>query len=260
MVHYRDEGSGPVLLLLHGAFSSLHTYNAWTLQLKKHFRVVRLDLMGFGLTGPNSSNDYTMDNYVRLIRQFLNIMRIERCHMAGSSLGGWISWEFVTRYPKRVDRLLLINSAGFLEDDAIPLPFRLAQAPLAPRLLRYVVRRSILELFVKQVFYDETKATENVVDRYYNLFRREGNMDALLAIVTSPFEDRSILLETIKQPTLILWGAEDAWIPVEHAYRFQQAMPNAILKIYPQVGHIPMEEIPEESAKDVLLFLGVEVD
>lgn len=259
MVHYRDEGCGPVLLLLHGAFSSLHTYNAWTLHFKKHFRVVRLDLMGFGLTGPNSSEDYTMDNYVRLIHQFLNILRIEHCHIAGSSLGGWIAWEFATRYPKRVDRLMLINSAGFLEDDAIPLPFRLAQAPLAPRLLRYVIRRSILELFVKQVFYDESKATENVIDRYYNLFTRDGNLDALLAIVTSPFEDRSYLLETVKHPTLILWGAEDAWIPVEHAYRFQRTLPNATLKVYPQVGHIPMEEIPEISAKDVLRFLGVEV-
>lgn len=257
MVHYRDEGSGPVVLLLHGAFSSLHTYDAWTLQLKQHFRVLRLDLMGFGLTGPNSSNDYTMDNYIRLIRQFLDILHIEQCHIGGSSLGGWIAWEFTTRYPEQVDRLMLINSAGFLDEDEIPLPFRLAQAPLLPHLMRYMIRRYILELFVKQVFYDETKATESVIDRYYDLFTREGNLDALLAIVSSPFEDRTALLKAIQQPTLILWGAEDAWIPVDHAHEFAQHLPNATLKIYPNVGHIPMEEIPDASVKDVLHFLGV---
>ena len=214
--------------------------------------------MGFGLTGPNSSKDYTMDNYIRLIQQFLNILRIERCHMAGSSLGGWIAWEFTARYPERIDHLMLINSAGFVEDDAIPLPFRLAQAPLAPRLLRYVVRRSILELFVKQVFYDESKATKNVIDRYYILFTREGNLDALLEIVTSSFDDHTTLLRDIQHPTLILWGANDAWIPVEHAYQFEEHLPNATLKIYPKVGHIPMEEIPEISVKDVLQFLQVE--
>lgn len=255
LVHYRDEGQGMPLVLLHGAFSSLHTFDPWAETLKKYYRVIRLDLMGFGLTGPNSSDDYTMDNYMRLLRRFLNRLDIDQCHLAGNSLGGWIAWEFTYRHPSRVQKLLLINSAGFLEDDAIPLPFKLARSRLAPHLLKYIVRRSILELFVRQVFFDVTKATETVVDRYFDLFTREGNAMALLSIVTAPFQDNTAFLKDIQQPTLVMWGAEDAWIPVEHAHRFYNQLPNSELIIYPKVGHIPMEEIPEQSVADVLHFL-----
>lgn len=255
LVHYRDEGQGSVVVLLHGAFSSLHTYDAWATALSEHHRVIRLDLMGFGLTGANDSDNYTMDSYVRFLRQFLNLLRIEQCSLVGSSLGGWIAWEFTARYPERVQQLVLVNSAGFLEEDAIPLPFRLARSRLAPHLLRYIIRRSVLELFVRQVFYDESKATPEVVDRYFDLFTREGNMEALLAIVGASFEEHTAALADIQQPTLILWGAEDAWIPVEHAYHFDALLPRSQLIIYPRVGHIPMEEIPEQSARDLLAFL-----
>ena len=80
-------------------------------------------------------------------------------------------------------------------------------------------------------------------------------MEALLAIVGASFEEHTPALADIQQPTLILWGAEDAWIPVEHAYRFDALLPNSQLIIYPRVGHIPMEEIPEQSVQDLLAFL-----
>ncbi|MGH1336745.1 MAG: alpha/beta fold hydrolase [Aureispira sp.] len=256
-LHYKDVGQGPVLVLLHGAFSSLHTYDAWATNLEQHYRVVRLDLMGFGLTGAKNSNDYSMKNQLRVLKEFLDRLEIDRCTLVGSSLGGWISWEFAYAHPNRINKLILINSAGFLEEDAIPLPFKLAQSRLAPHLLKYIIRRSVLELFVKQVFFDSKKATEAVVTRYFDLFTREGNSEALLHLVNAPFLDHSSYLTTIQQPTLILWGAEDAWIPVAHAYRFRDSMPNAQLIIYPKVGHIPMEEVPERSLADVLHFLAL---
>ncbi len=255
LVHYKDQGQGQTIVLLHGAFSSMHTYDAWTEQLIAHYRVIRLDLMGFGLTGGNSSGDYTMGNHIRVLREFLNRLGVEQCDLVGSSLGGWITWEFAYRYPKQVRKMVLIDAAGFLEEDAIPLPFKLAQSRLAPHLLKYIIRRSVLELFVRQVFFDPSKATGAVVTRYYDLFTREGNNEALLQFVASPFQDNSHFLREIKQPTLVLWGAEDAWIPVEHAYRFRDSLPHATLTIYPKVGHIPMEEAPYDSLVDLVDFL-----
>lgn len=255
LVHYKDVGKGEVLVLIHGAFSSLHTYDAWALHLEQHYRVIRLDLMGFGLTGAHPSNDYSMENYVQVLQEFLQRLQVTTCTLIGSSLGGWLSWEYAYQHPQQVQKLVLVNAAGFLEEDAIPLPFKLAQSRLAPHLLKYIIRRSVLELFVRQVFFDTSKATEEVVTRYFDLFTREGNSQALIHLVTTPFTDNSHLLKKIEQPTLILWGAEDAWIPVEHAYRFRDNMPNATLTIYPKVGHIPMEEIPEQSLVDVMDFL-----
>lgn len=255
LLHYKDVGKGSILVLLHGAFSSMHTYDAWATQLEQHYRVIRLDLMGFGLTGANSSNDYTMKNHVRVLKEFLDRLGVNVCTLVGSSLGGWISWEFVHTYPTSVNKLVLVNSAGFLEEDEIPLPFKLAKSRLASHLLKYIFRRSILELFVRQVFFDPQKATEKVVTRYFDLFNREGNREALAHLVATSFQDNTHYLTKIKQPTLILWGAEDAWIPVEHAYKFHDSIPNTTLVTYPKVGHIPMEEIPQKSLVDLMNFL-----
>ena len=255
LVHYRDEGEGPVLLLLHGAFSSLHTFNEWTKHLKRHYRVIRLDLMGFGLTGPNDSGDYSMDNHMRVLRIFLNILRIERCHIVGNSLGGWLAWEFAVRYPERVNKLVLIDAAGFLDEESIPLPFKVARAPIFGRVVKYVVRRPVLEQFVRQVYYDSSKVTEQLINRYYDLFTREGNTDAFLKLVNTKAKDNTRQLKNLENPTLILWGKEDMWIPIKNAYRFHHLIPQSILKIYPEVGHVPMEEIPEESVLDLMHFL-----
>ena len=255
MIHYRDEGEGDVILLLHGAFSSLHTFNDWNKQLKKHYRVVRLDLMGFGLTGPNDANDYSIENHVRVLKTFLNILKIEKCHIVGNSLGGWLAWEFSYRYPKKVDKLVLIDSAGFLEEENDPLPYKFARTPVFGKIIKYVVRPQILEQFLRQVYFDQSKVTEQLITRYYELFTREGNPDAFLNFVNNPMPDNTAALKHITNETLILWGREDMWIPVHNAYRFHSLLINSKLKIYPKVGHLPMEEIPEESLLDVMNFL-----
>lgn len=255
MIHYRDEGEGEVVLLLHGAFSSLHTFNDWNKQLKKHYRVIRLDLMGFGLTGPNDASDYSMDNHIRVLKTFLNILKIEKCHVVGNSLGGWLAWEFAYRYPQKVDKLVLIDAAGFMEEENVPLPFKLARTPVFGRIIKYVVRPQILEQFLRQVYFDQNKVTEQLINRYYELFTREGNPDAFLKLVNQPVSDNTAALKHVTNKTLILWGREDMWIPVHNAYRFHSMLINSTLKIYPKVGHIPMEEIPDESLLDVMNFL-----
>ncbi|MFK7795884.1 MAG: alpha/beta fold hydrolase [Aureispira sp.] len=260
LMHYKDVGQGPVLVLIHGAFSSLHTYDAWAERLEKQYRVIRLDLMGFGLTGPNKSNNYSIKNHIRVLKTLLTRLGVESCSLVGSSFGGWVAWEFAYVYPELVQKIVLIDSAGFLEEEALPLPFRLAQSRLAPRMIKYIVRRSVLEIFVKQVFFDAQKVTDAVVTRYFDLFSRDGNGEALIHLVGTSFKDHSHFLKKIHQPTLILWGAEDAWVPVEHAYQFRDLMPNSKLIVYPKVGHIPMEEIPQKSLMDLTDFLEKSVE
>lgn len=260
LMHYKDVGQGPVIVLIHGAFSSLHTYDAWAERLEQQYRVIRLDLMGFGLTGRNKSNDYSIKNHVRVLKTLLTRLGVESCSLAGSSFGGWVAWEFAYVYPELVQKIVLIDSAGFLEEEAIPLPFRLAQSRLAPRMIKYIVRRSVLEIFVKQVFFDAKKVTDAVVTRYFDLFSRDGNGEALIHLVGTSFKDHSHFLKKIQQPTLILWGAEDAWVPVKHAYQFRDLLPNSKLIVYPKVGHIPMEEIPQKSLMDLTDFLEQSVE
>ena len=257
LIHYRDEGRGEPMVLLHGAFSSLHTYNAWVEELKPYFRLIRLDLPGFGISGSRTDQDYRIQNYVRIVGEVLDMLDVDSCHIVGSSLGGWISWEFALKYPERTKSLVLLDSAGFMDMDAIPLPFKMARTPFVNRVIKYVVRRGMLEQFVQQVYYDQSKVTAELIERYHDLFTREGNPEAFLHLVNGKFRDNTRKLKYITAPTLIIWGEEDQWIPVMFAYRFEMSIPDAALIVYEHVGHVPMEEIPKMTAQDILTFHGV---
>ena len=255
LVHYRDEGSGPPLLLLHGIFSSLHTFDGWSAALRGDFRLIRMDLPGFGLSDTNADHRYDVAKYVQWLDQFLDRLGLETVSLAGSSLGGWVAWEYALRFPRRVDKLILIDSAGYLDAQQIPLPIRMARTPFMNRIVRYVIRRNLIEVFVRQVYGDPTKVTPELVDRYYELLARAGNPEAFFAFVNGKFKDNTPKLPRLQTPTLILWGEKDAWLPVEDAYRFLHALPHAELIIYEGIGHVPMEEVPIQTARDVREFL-----
>jgi len=255
LIHYRVEGKGPKLVLLHGSFSSLHTFDDWMPALKRKFTVIRLDLPAFGLTGPTPDNCYTMQCYITHLHHFLKNLGINRFSLAGSSLGGWIAWEYALAYPGQVSKLVLLDSAGFIDERNLPLPFRMARTPFFNRVIKFAVSRGMLEEFVREVYYNKSRITVELVDRYYELFNREGNPEAFLRLVNARYKDNSRQLRKLKIPVLILWGKEDRWLPVENAYRFHETIPENDLIVYDYVGHLPMEEIPEDTAQDVMAFL-----
>ena len=255
LVHFRVEGKGTPIVLLHGAFSSLHTYDAWCDILSKKYQLIRLDLPGFGLSGSRVDHDYSMESYLSFLVRFLDRLGIEKCHLAGSSLGGWLAWEFTLLHPHRVRKLILISAAGFLEDRNVPLPFKMARTPFLSKVIKYAVKKNVLEQFVRQVYADQEKVTPDLVERYFELFSREGNPEAFLSLANGKYKDHTKKLKNIRCATLILWGEEDAWLPLENGYRFRDRIPKSKLIVYEGVGHVPMEEIPTETAKDLQAFL-----
>lgn len=258
MVHYRDEGTGPVIILLHGAFSSLHTWNEWVGELKKQYRVVRFDMLGFGLTGPTDDHDYSMDAHIRALKKIVDILGLDHFHIAGSSLGGWLAWEFALKYPNKVDKLILIDAAGFLDEKSIPAPFKLVRMPIFGRMSKYVISRPMMERYMKQVFFDESKVAPLLVERYYDLFAQEGNLEAFYKLVNTRPHDNTHKLKKIQHHTLVMWGEYDEWIPMENAYNFHSKLPHSQLIIYPDCGHLPMEELPDISVADAIEFLEEE--
>ena len=133
-IHYRDQGkqidSIPIVLI-HGTGSSLHTYDNWTKELIINHRVVRMDLPGYGITGPFPNRDYSYNNYVTFLKVFLEKIRVKSCILGGNSLGGNIAWRFTTKYSEMVDNLILIDAAGYpMKSKSIPLAFKIAQIPI----------------------------------------------------------------------------------------------------------------------------------
>ena len=260
-VHYRDEGnpqdSLPVVLI-HGTGSSLHTFDAWTTTLKENRRVVRMDLPGFGLTGPFPDRNYSMDGYVKFIAEFLSARGIRHCILGGNSLGGQIAWNFTLSHPEMVDKLILIDAAGYpRKSTSVPIAFRIAQTPVLNKILTFITPRFVVASSVENVYADQSRITDALVDRYFDLSLRDGNRQALVDRMQMPFDtSRLQQIKSIAQPTLILWGEEDGLIPVESAYQFQRDLPNDTLVVLQHSGHVPMEENPEESLEVVLRFLA----
>ncbi len=253
-VHYRMEGVGPPLVLLHGGSSSLHTWEGWTQALSGRFRVIRLDLPGYGLTGPRADRRYAADDSAQLLAAFLDRVGVKRASFAGNSLGGHVAWRFAVLHPERVDKLILVDAAGF-PLTAPPLPFRLARVPVLKEVLRVVSPRPLVQRSVREVYGDPSLVTPALVDRYYDLTLRTGNRGAFIDRANAPWVDQTAELGKVTAPTLILWGGKDAWLSPESAQKFADAIRGARVVRYPELGHIPMEEDPARTAVDAKAFL-----
>ena len=259
-IHFRDEGdqtdSIPIVLI-HGTGSSLHTFDAWTNSLKNSHRVVRVDLPAYGLTGPFPDRNYSMTHYTDFLKDFLTALEIKQCILAGNSLGGEIAWNFTLEQPEIVKKLILIDAAGYpLISKSVPIAFKLAQTPVLNKLLTFITPHFLVRASVENVYFDKSKVTDLLVERYFELTLREGNRQAFvdrfkMSKDTSAYNN----IKSIQQPTLIIWGAKDLLIPVENAYKFHEYLPNNTLVILDDTGHTPMEESPIESLEPMINFL-----
>ena len=260
-VHFRDEGdqadSIPIVLI-HGTASSLHTFDAWTNSLKKSNRVIRMDLPAYGLTGPFPDRNYEMTNYTAFLKDFLIALEVKQCVLVGNSLGGQIAWNFTLEQADMVKKLILIDAAGYPKNSkSVPIAFKLGQTPILKELLTFITPRFMVRTSIENVFFDKSKVTDSLVERYFELTLRAGNRQAFVdRFKMSGSGDAYKNIKNIQQPTLILWGEKDNLIPVNNAKNFHEDLPNDTLVILENTGHTPMEESPVESLKSVLDFLN----
>lgn len=260
-VHLRDEGrrDDPVpLVLLHGTSASLHTWDGWVAEIGPARRIIRLDLPGFGLTGPFAGGDYTVPSYVRFVRTLLDQMGVGRCVLAGNSFGGNIAWALAAAFPERVERLILVDSGGYpLMARSVPIGFRIARMPVLNQLGRFILPRRLIASSLRNVYGDPDKVTSALIDRYYELTLRQGNRLAVAErLRQAPAGSMVEQIATVKQPTLILWGEKDRLIPPELAERFHHDIAGSQVVMFPALGHVPHEEDPAATAAAVKAFVG----
>ena len=251
--YYKDEGSGYPLVLLHGGVSSMQTWDECADVLKKDFRVIRLDLPGYGLTGPNAEKDYSTERYVKFLDSFLGTLNVNKCYIAGNSLGGRIAWEYALAHKDKVSALILIDASGYVSPKSGMAVSRLAKIPGIRWILRYVTPEFFVAMNLKQVYGDKSRISDKLVERYYDMVLREGNRDTFGIMINMKRHDQTQEIKAINVPTLILWGSKD--IAVENAYRFNSDIAGSKLIIYDGAGHVPMEEIPQKVSEDIEIFL-----
>jgi pimeloyl-ACP methyl ester carboxylesterase len=260
-VHVRDEGlrDAPVIVLLHGSNSDLHTWDAWTKALTPKYRVIRFDQIGHGLTGPSPTRDYSANAFADTVDRLTTKLGVQKFVLAGNSMGGWVAWEYARRHSGRLNGLVLIDAGGAPEaaNKNLPIGFRIAQTPVLRDLMLHFTPRSVVASSLHHSVSNQAIVTEAAINRYWNLLRYPGNRQATIDRFASPrMAGKRDDIACIVVPTLILWGEQDKLIPVAGAHWFKATIPHSTLITYPGIGHLPMEEAADKSAADLMNWLA----
>ena len=257
----RDTGprGAPAVILLHGFCASLDTWEPWARALSERYRVVRFDLPGFGLTGPDPTGDYSDARQMKVLADLMDQLGVARAILVGNSMGGRIAWNFAAAHPDRVSRLVLVSpdgfaSPGFAYD-------RAGETPLIMQALPYVAPpRSLLKVALSAAYARLDELSETTLDRYRDLLLAPGVRRALVARMSQVIlHDPAPTLARIKVPTLLMWGEKDGVIPIGHAADYLRDLPQATLVRLPNLGHVPFEENPVASFAPLQLFLSGDV-
>ena len=252
----RVEGpdGAPVIVLVHGFSHSLESWDAWAADLSSDHRVVRMDLPGHGLTGPDPQARYSVPQTVDFLAGLVDALDLQSFTLAGNSLGGLVAWRYAADHPDRVDHLVLLAPGGYsingvtAEPVAVPMAvnFYLTQAP-----------EPVVSAATAALYGDPSRMDPAVPARIHALMRGEGVGQAMverLQVFTLP--DPESDLARVSVPTLILWGGRDGMVPTEHAARFEAAIDGAELIVYDDLGHVVQEEDPARTLADLRAFLA----
>jgi len=258
--HYRDEGTGPVVLLLHANFSNLIDWDPWVEALKDRYRVIRFDMSSHGLTGPDPTGDYTQKRTLQLTERFIDALGLDKLTLGGTSMGGTVAIHYTAAHPDRVERLILLNP-GSLEGREMKQ--RRGKVPKVGYVLKYILPRALPAFMLRSGFGDPTKLPDALVDRWYDMWMREGQREAQLDRL-SQYEAGDIegLIRSIRVPVLLLWGEANTTAVFSQSAEFTELLgdaPSLTFISYPGVGHMAVEEAGPAIGKDVRAWLDTPV-
>jgi pimeloyl-ACP methyl ester carboxylesterase len=259
-VHYQEAGDedAPALVLIHGFASSTLVWSNVFLKLAEAgYRVIALDLLGYGYSAKPRNGEYTIAGQAKLLTRLLNKLGIPRAIFVGSSYGGAIAATCALDYPDRVEKLILVGTVN----NNRPLDFTLMRvfgSPLfgdvvSPLLIgsRRLLRRRMKRVYDRH----EWVLDERRVDARHLPLRAAGTQRAIIRTVRGWDAERiSRDAHLITQPTLLLWGETDQEIPLADGERLHAEIPGSRLIVFLECGHLPHEEYPEAFTNVVIDF------
>ncbi|MBX3248665.1 MAG: alpha/beta fold hydrolase [Myxococcales bacterium] len=258
-VHYVDEGpeDAPAVVLVHGFASSLGVWAGVRPALRERFRVLSLDLKGFGHTDrppPSDEHGYGPDEQARLVLALMEARGLERAAVVAHSYGSSVALAMALEAPERVERIALYDAWVYPEQ--LPTSFHWARARGLGEVIFGVFYTERSEDKIALAFHDAELIPQALIDTVEEQVRRPGTAAAALAAVRAMrYEAQAARYREIAQPTLLLWGREDAVTLLTYGERLVNELPNAELRVYPQCGHFPMIEARTPSTRDLVAFL-----
>ena len=260
-VHYRDEGQGPVVLMLHSSMTNLRIWDGWADQLKDHYRVIRLDWPPYGLSvDPNPSTGSR--GVAELVERFVEAKKLNDFTLVGSSSGATLAVLYAANHPEKVRALAL---------SALPLA-----APPPTQSSRWIkamvwTHETLVPNYYPRFFYQESlsqlygtpsRLKPETVDWYYQTNNVDGGFARVRAYYQANLKslwNKGAAQEAgaIKVPILLQWGDRDIVLPKYLADTAVKQFAQAKVEVihYPDVGHYPMIELPAATGKDLRAFI-----
>ncbi len=260
-VHYKDEGRGPVLVLIHGSQSSLRTWDVETALLKHRYRVIRFDIPGYGLSSRISDDVAAKVQPTDIVEDLLDRLKVHRATVAGVSSGGTMAMFLAAKRPELVERLILSNTPSD--------PVKYDHLVEPPAFLEAQARAKRLGGFQDQDFWnqylwyfsgDPARYGPRLRREYYDFNRRTPEKYPI-ALVARIGDGKLAALEMakIRCPVLLIWGAADPLLPEAAADALARYLANARVSrvLMPDVGHYPPVEVPERFARLMADYIEV---
>lgn len=256
-ISYISEGSGDVILFIHGLSGCKEEWEYTIPYFADNYKAIAIDLPGSGHSD-KPLVEYTIDFYSDSVKGFLDEMEIEKAIIVGNSMGGLVSQSLTLKYPEKVDKLILVDSAGInpmrgraqtslsLNTDAIS-----KQKGFSP---------AMIKMTKKMLFYKPCDALDTIIERAISDLKRDDHPEAFRAILSSMENivkaDLSERLGEINQPTLIVWGENDKLMGPKVAEILEGKIRGSEVVIISECGHCPMLEKPDEFNSFVFSFLS----
>lgn len=251
-----EAGSGPALIFLHGISGHLEAYHRNILPHARYFRTIAIDMLGHGFTD-KPDRDYQIADYVEHLRDVLDALDIEKAHISGESLGGWVAARFAAKHPERVDRLVLNTAGGMIADPKVMERLKTLSLNAVRSPDREATRRRLEFLML-----DPTVVTEDLVEARFACFRQPGMnraMEQIMCLQDLDVRLRNMLtdeeLGRIQAKTLVLWTTHDPTASVEVGRWLANLVAGSRFVVMENCGHWPQYEDPETFNRAHLDFL-----
>lgn len=241
----------PSILMLHGYSAEKTVWLRFARHFESDFNLIIPDMAGHGKTGFNAEWEYTGPAQAARLVALLDRLQIQKVHVIGNSMGGFIAAHFARLYPDRILTATLVDPAGVSSPELSVMGSMLAQGKNPFQVNSYTEFEKFYGMTMAKPPFVPDFVKAGVADRYQN--RKEE-----LSVIFEDFHGKDPLdeyLSNIHTPTLIMWGGQDELIHVSSAQVWHEGLPNSELQIWPEIGHMPMVEISQESAEVYRTFL-----
>lgn len=264
-INYEEHGTdGRPMVFLHGFGASIETWRDIQTGLQRNYRLFFLDLKGFGLSSKPDDGKYSLVDQAEIVLAFLKERKLKDVTLVGHSYGGAVCLFAYIKAQREgnehiIKRMILVDAAAYIQN--FPFFIKVLRKPIVNWMVMNLIPSKMRASFtLRRLFYEQTKVSETIIERYAAYFNQPGSYNSFVESAKQIVpQNPDAIVEEIKKievPSLILWGENDPVIPVEHAYRLNRDIRNSSLVIIPDCGHIPHEEKPEKSLKEIVNFMG----